>query len=121
MENIIPKTDVLQKLWIGVATISEYQKVTDPITFQSTNKLVPVVENEPCRLSYSTEQVTNMDSGIATVAQVIKLFIRPDLVIKSGSKIEVTQHGRTNNYIRASEPLIYTNHQEVLLQLDKEV
>lgn len=118
---VIPKTDIVSKLWTGSCTIQEYQSVTDPITHQTTNRLVTVVENEPCRLSYSTEPVTNLNNGLATVSQVIKLFIKPNLKIKAGSKLKITQHGVTNDYIRASEPSVYTNHQEVVVQLDKEV
>ena len=119
--NPIPKNTVLQQLWIGTATISEYQQVTDPITYQTTSELVPVVENEPCRLSYSRELVTDVTDGIPQVTQTVTLFIRPDIEIKDGSQITVTQHGRTNTFIRSSEPSVYTNHQEVALQLDKEV
>lgn len=118
---VIPKTNIVSKLWTGSCAIMEYQDVTNPITHQTTSKLVTVVENEPCRLSYSTEPVANLSNGLATVAQVIKLFIRADLKLKAGSKLKITQHGVTNNYVRASEPSIYTNHQEVVLQLDKEV
>lgn len=121
MVNPIPTHSILKQLWIGECTIFEYQQVTDTNTHQTKNKLVPVVENEPCRLSYSTEQVTELSTGVASVNQEIKLFIRPDINIKAGSKIQVTQHGRTNKYKRVSEPLIYTNHQEVVLELDKEV
>lgn len=119
--NPIPKNDILKKLWIGECTISEYQKVTDPITHQTTNKLIAIVNKEPCRLSYSTEQVTNVDDGVPSVRQIIKLFIRPDIDIKVGSVIEVTQHNKTSKFKRASKPAIYTNHQEIVLELDEDV
>ena len=45
------------------------------------------------------------------------LFIRPDLEIKEGSVIEITQNGVTNRYKRASKPAVYTRHQEVALEL----
>lgn len=120
--NPIPKTNILAKLWIGRATIKEYQTVTDPITHQTTTKLVTVVEHEPCRLSYAeyVPKVTEV-SGIPSIEQLTTMHIRPDLLIKDGSKIVVTQHGRTNTYIRSGEPSVYTNHQEVLLTLDKDV
>lgn len=118
---VIPKTNIVSKLWNGSCTIQEYREVTDPKTYQTTSKLVNVVENEPCKLSYSTEPITSISNGVANVVQVIRLFIRPDLKIKAGSKLIITQHGVTNNYIRASEPCIYTNHQEVVVRLDKDV
>ena len=107
----------LAKLWVGKCTIYEYQNITDPETFQTTQQRVPILENEPCRLSYNHEQATNIQSGAAVVSQSITLFIRPDLIIKPGSVIEITQHGVTELYKGSGKPAIYTNHQEIVLQL----
>lgn len=116
------KNNPLSLLWIGKATISEYQNVTDPETYQTTQKLVPVIIDEPCRLSqnvvsHDKQELTRLGESVPYVEQVIVLFIRPDLEIKAGSVIEVTQHGRTDKYQRASKPAIYSNHQEVVLEL----
>lgn len=104
-------------LWTGKCTIYEYQDITDPETYQTTQKEVPVLVNEPCRLSYNHEQSTNIQSGAAVVSQSITLFIRPDLVVKPGSVIEVTQNGVTEKYKGSGKPAIYTNHQQIVLQL----
>lgn len=110
-------TNPLSALWIGKCTIYEYQSVTDPNTFQTTQKEVAVLVDEPCRLSYRHEQATNISSGAAVVSQSITLFIRPDLVINPGSVIEITQHGVTTKYKGSGQPAIYSNHQEIVLQL----
>lgn len=107
----------LSALWIGKCTIYEYQEVTDKETCQTTHELVPVVVDEPCRLSYRQESTVNISNGAPSITQITMLFIRPDLVIKEGSVIEVTQRGVTNKYKRASKPPVYTNHQEVTLEL----
>lgn len=107
----------LEKLWIGRCTIYQYQDVTDPDTFQTTQQEIAVVEDEPCRLSYNREQSTNIQNGAAVVSQSITLFIRPDLTIPSGSVIEITQHGRTVKYKGSGQPAYYTNHQEIVLEL----
>ena len=107
----------LSLLWIGKATISEYQEVTDEETYQTTHELVPLVVDEPCRVSHSRESTVDVNNGAPYVTQTILLFIRPDLAIKEGSVIEVTQHGVTTKYKRAGKPSIYTNHQEVSLEL----
>lgn len=112
----------LAKLWIGRATIYEYQDVVDPVTYQTTQEEVAVVNDEPCRISYNFEQSTNMSNGAAVVSQSIRLFIRPDLVINPGSVIEVTQHGVTQKYKGSGSPAVYCNHQEITLELyDNEV
>ena len=110
----------LAVLWIGRCTIYEYQEVTDPITYQTSHKLVPVVYDEPCRVSYrrvtyNTHEVVNLIDGVPYVEQVIMLIIRPDLTIREGSVIEVTQHNVTTKYKRSNVPAIYTHHQEVPL------
>jgi hypothetical protein len=107
----------LSILWTGKATIYEYQPTTDPETHQTTSELVPVLADEPCRLSYNQEQATNIQNGAAVVSQSIKLFIRKDLVIKPGSVIEVTQNDVTEKYNGSGKPAVYSNHQEIVLQL----
>ena len=84
---------------------------------QTTQKEVPVLIDEPCRLSYNHEQATNIQSGAAVVSQSITLFIRPDLVIKPGSVIEITQNNVKERYHGSGQPAIYSNHQEIILQL----
>lgn len=107
----------LARLWSGRCTIYEYENINDPYTFQTIQREVAVLENEPCRLSYNREQATNISSGAAVVSQSITLFIRPDLVIKPGSVIEITQHGVTEKYKGSGQPAVYCNHQEIILEL----
>lgn len=107
----------LATLWVGRCTIYEFQDVFDPITKQTTQKEVPVLVDEPCRLSYRHEQATNIRSGAAVVSQSITLFIRPDLVITPGSVIEITQHGVTEKYKGSGKPAVYCRHQEIILEL----
>ena len=107
----------LEKLWIGKCTVYQYQDVTDPNTYQTTQQEIAVVIDEPCRLSYNREQSTNIQNGAAVVSQSITLFIRPDLIIPTGSVIEITQHGHTVKYKGSGQPAIYTNHQEIILEL----
>lgn len=107
----------LSALWIGKCTIYEYQAITDETNYQTTHQLKAVTQDEPCRLSYHKEQSTNITNGAAIVSQSITLFIRPDLVIKEGSVIDITQHGVTTRYKGSGKPAIYTNHQEIVLEL----
>ena len=107
----------LAVLWTGRATIYEYQHITDSESYQTSLELVPVFLDEPCRLSYNHEQSTNIQSGAAVVSQGITLFVRKDLVIKPGSVIEVTQNGVTEKYKGSGQPAVYSNHQQITLQL----
>lgn len=110
----------LKSLWIGKCTIYEFEDIVDPNTYQSKLTKVEKVVNEPCRVSYNREAITNTVNGVPVIAQGITLFIRPDLEIKPGSVIEVTQHNKTTKYKGSSQPTIYTNHQEISLELYEE-
>lgn len=110
-------TNPLATLWKGKCTVYEYQDSTDYETYQTTQKLVPILVDEPCRLSYNHEQATNIRSGAAVVSQSITLFIRKDLVIKPGSVLEITQNDVTEKYKGSGQPAVYSNHQEIVLQL----
>ena len=110
-------TNPLSILWVGRCTIYEYQDVTDTETWQTTQREVAVLENEPCRVSFNREQSTDITNGAAVVSQSITLFIRPDLVIKPGSVIEITQNGVTDKYKGSGKPAVYSNHQEIVLEL----
>jgi hypothetical protein len=115
-------TNPLSVLWVGRCTIYEYTPVTDPESYQTTYELTPIATDEPCRISfgqstYSRANPTDIANGVAYVDQTTTLFTRPDLPIKEGSVIEVTQHNVTNKYKRASKPATHSQHQEVLIEL----
>lgn len=99
----------------GRATVIEYQKVKDEWGMTNFQE-VTVLEDQPCKLSFETLTSSTGDP-VATVSQSVKLFISPDVVIKAGSKIIVTQHGRTTEYSNSGVPAVYPTHQEIMLTL----
>jgi hypothetical protein len=54
------------------------------------------------------------------VSQVVTLFISPEVYIPPGSMIEVTQNNVTRTYKHSGISAIYTNHQEIILELEQE-
>lgn len=108
----------IESLYVGRCTITNSQAVFDPVTKRTTFKDVVIAENEHCRLSFSSVKEASQTSTIANVSQVVKLFIRPELVIAAGSKITVTQNGRTTKYVASGEPEVHSNHQEIILTLE---
>ena len=108
----------LERLYKGTCTISEFQSVKDTETKITTKQEVEVLKNQPCRVSF--KNISSASSGdTATINQIVTLFIAPEIVIKAGSKITVTQNGVTTAYIRSGQPAIYSNHQEISLELFK--
>lgn len=102
----------------GLCTITEQQKYTRPN--KSTGfREVAVIENQPCRLSFTTAPSTNSNGAVSGTAQTVKLFLAPELDVKEGSKITVTQNGVTTDYRRSGTPAVYPTHQEIILELFK--
>ena len=75
--------------------------------------------DKPCRVSFEDIYVNTETDTEAKKLQKIKLFIAPELDIKSGSKIVVTRKGRVTSYKNSGEPAIYDTHQEIMLELFK--
>ena len=107
----------IEATYFGVLTVREMQKVKDDATKLTKQKEVVTLENAPCRLSFETLQAAVQTSSAATITQVTKLFLSPDIEIKPGSKLTVTQDGVTTDYIRSGFPAVYPTHQEIMLEL----
>lgn len=105
-----------ERLYDGLATVTEYQKVRDKESGLTSHKEVVVLENQPCRLSFKTISEVKQSEAAAT-AQVIKLFLSPDVTIRPGSKVDVTQAGVTTAYRCSGAPAVYFTHQEIILTL----
>ncbi|HBF0312390.1 TPA: hypothetical protein KNK77_002238 [Clostridioides difficile] len=102
----------IEMLYRDKCTIVEYHPVKDPISKRTNNKEIVVLENQPCKLSY--KNITSATDGkVAKLEQTIKLFISPDIEIKAGSKLIIND----KEYVRSGESAIYSNHQEIILEL----
>ena len=101
----------------GICTVIEYQDVTDPVTKRTHEEEVPVLENQPCKLSFEKLDPSAQSETAASLLQGVKLFLAPEIRIKPGSKLVVTQHGVTEEYAGSGEPAVYATHQEIMLKL----
>lgn len=109
--------EAIESTYSGVVTVIEHQEVTDDMTKLTDEQDVVVLENQPCKLSFENIKATVQSDSAAAVAQVTKLFISPDVSIKPGSKITVTQAGVTTDYACSGVPAVYPTHQEIVLDL----
>ncbi len=107
----------IESTYFGLVTVSEYQKVKDPVTALTSYKEVVVLENQPCKLSFESITTAVQTEAATTISQATKLFISPDIVIKPGSKLTVTQTGVTTAYTGSGVPAVYPTHQEIMLEL----
>lgn len=108
----------IESTYEGLCTIYEYKEIEDPDTGETivSPEPVPVHENVPCKLSKKTIAAADGGEVTNTIKYEPVLFINPDIEIKPGSKIVVTQYGATREYKRSGEPFIYETHQEIVLQ-----
>lgn len=110
----------LESLYDGKCTITEYQKIKKENKSTGFQE-VPVHEGVPCRLSFTTMKKTNQSGvGASTVVQTTKVFLSPDIQVKPGSKLTITQNNITTEYKSSGEPAFYSTHQEIVLELFKE-
>lgn len=108
----------VESLYDGVCTITEYQKIKKENKSTAFGELV-VIENEPCRMSYKTVNSTNQTDTASAVTQVITVYLSPDISVKPGSKLTITQNGVTTEYKSSGKPAVYSSHQEIPLELFK--
>ena len=94
----------------------EWRKEKDEVTKITSQKEVKVLEDVPCKLSYESINTANQSTGACEISLSAKLFISPDVEIKAGSKIVVTQNGKTTAFSNSGEPGVFTNHQEIMLK-----
>ncbi len=106
----------IQSLWTGVCNIFGFKDTEDKYG-ATIHTEVMLFENLPCRLSFKNISQTNQTESFAVSSQVVKLFIAPDVYVPPGSIIEVTQNGITRKYKHSGISAVYTNHQEIILDL----
>lgn len=106
----------VESLYTGRCTVTEYKEIRDEVSKITKNKEVTVLEDIPCRLSFKNISAADLHYGNA-VGQEVKLFVSPDVDIKDGSKITVTQNGVTADYAKSGEPAVYSSHKEIILEL----
>lgn len=107
----------IEKGYIGTFTVTEHQKIKKPNGSTGYEDAV-VLLDQPCRLSFSSSPVT-ADGDVPAIAQTVKLFFAPEVTVKEGSKITVTQNDVTTEYKQSGTTAVYSTHKEVLLELFK--
>jgi hypothetical protein len=109
----------IMSLMTGTCDVQEYQSVKDQDTHVTKQQLVTVYSGQPCKLSYSKNPATAEGDAPGSLLTV-RLLLPSELAIRAGAVITVTQAGKTRTFKAASEPAVYTNHQEVELESAKD-
>ena len=108
----------IEKLYTGTCDVIEHRPIEDGTLTHYED--VTVLKGQPCRLSFGQAPAAgDVADGASPLTQTVKLFLAPELKIKSGSKIVVTQAGRTVAFNQSGPPAFYESHQEISLELWK--
>lgn len=107
--------NVVESRYNGTFSTFETVQETDPETNITKETEVPVYEDRPCRLDIDTSPATVDANGAPAIAQAVTLLCSPALIINPGTKIVVTQNGRTATYTASGMPVVYPSHQEIAL------
>lgn len=110
----------IEVTYFGTLTVTERKKEKDERSKLTKDVEVVVLENQPCKLSFEKLQTAIQSDSAATITQVTKLFVSPDISINAGSKITVSQDNVTTDYTCSGVPAIYPTHQEIILELFKD-
>ena len=106
----------LGKLWTGFCSVFVREVHINPDNGRDEAIEILLHEDIPCRLSFSSISSTGQNESAATVQQVVKLFLAKDIEIPPGSKLVVTQEGKTTAYAKSGSPAVYRYHQEITLE-----
>lgn len=118
--RIVAKKQI-ESLYEGSCTIYTYTKVYDKEKHATRAEKGVLYEDIPCRVSHAKVNPATQSDTVATIAEVVTLFIEPSINIPPGSVISVTQEGDTTLYENSGQPIKYFTHQEIGLTLhDKE-
>lgn len=117
--SLVKARKAIESLYEGTCTVTEYQEYAKPNKSVGHREVI-VLENQPCRLSFSSSPNANQTETATQVTQTIKVFLTPEIRIKAGSKLTITQNGITTEYKSSGEPALYATHQEIVLELLKE-
>lgn len=112
----------VESLYIGACSVYEYKRFYDEKSHSYKHKEVLVYKDLPCRLSFSTRQSytglrTSEEKELGNRSKHwVKLFMAPELQIKPGSKIVVTQNGRQTVYKNSGITSVFKTHQEIIVE-----
>lgn len=108
--------NVIRSLWTGLCDIIVRTTVINPSNGRNETVESVALQNEPCRISFSTIKSTTTSDSAEAITQTVKLFIARGIEIPEGSKIVVTQNGESGAYVKSGAPAVYSTHQEIILE-----
>lgn len=107
---------IIEKMYIGSCDIIIKEKVVND-NYETVFIDKVLEQNVPCKLSYDGALSVDRTQSVSNVSANVTLFINPEIEVLSGSKIVVTQNGRTKTYSCTGDSCIFKTHQQIKLEL----
>lgn len=114
---LVTARSAIESTFFGECDVVEFIEEKDPKTKVTSQKNVTVFEKIPCRLSFSEKKAAVITETAAEISGGAKLFVSPDINIKSGSKITVRQDNMVRVFRASGVPAVYPTHCEIMLEL----
>ncbi|MEK3722307.1 ABC transporter ATP-binding protein [Paenibacillus sp. FSL H8-0034] len=114
--NVAAERAAIEMTYEGLCTVTEFQTIKDPITKASRQRAIPVLLNQPCALSQTSLPSTGRTDAANEINYDAKLFIAPEVTIKAGSVIHVSQDGMVFEGEQTGKPFRYPTHQEIKMK-----
>ena len=111
------KKDV-ELMYIDRCNVISYEKYEDKNGITRYGEILKY-ENLPCHLTYSNVSQANSNGKYAITSQVVKLYLAPDVGIKTGSIIEILGDGKSFRYKCSGKPILTPSHQEIILEIEE--
>lgn len=108
----------IEKTYIGTCSIITHKSIKKA-NGATANEVITKYENVSCRLIFINTTQNIETETIGVVKQIIQLHLAPEIIIKPGSKVIVTQNGKTTEYKASGESAAMLTHQEVKLEIFK--
>ena len=110
----------IESLYRDTCTVYKMQAVLKPNKATAYEETI-FLDNQACKLSYSqavyAQPTAASDGVVSAIDQQVKLFLAPELDIQPGSRIKVEHLGRTLYFKSSGQPALFTNHQEIRLEM----
>lgn len=107
----------LQILWRDTCSVYIQDKKVNAFNKRTEFTETALFENQPCKLSFETLSSPTQAEHVSALSQSVKLFLDNNLSVPAGSKVVVLRNGKTFTYKASGEPGVFTDHQEIPLEL----
>lgn len=114
---LVISRSAIESTYFGECDVVEFIEEKDPKTKVTSHREESVLEKIPCRLSFSEKKAAVITETAAEISGGAKLFVSPEINIKSGSKITVRQDNMVREFRASGVPSVYPTHCEIMLEL----